>query len=272
MVLHFLLNPSDLEKTNPRYRKKARSSLSRTSLVCRDWCNAQRPHLFADLELRSSADAQFLCKMLRNATDGRLPAAIKSLEFRHGASLIRSCRLLVGNVLPSLSLLSLSSYSTPHPEMLGPSLRPLFTRCQSLRQLELWGVRLFSISALVHLVGDMTNLEELELHDVSWVRQLDQPPSRVPLSCFRSLRRICGNISDPWMLIWLFAPTLARRCDDPPRDIISSNSDIGLLILLAMPFYEARREGHIEILYDAGTCIFPLRRIASQVCDIFRCQ
>lgn len=173
--------------------------------------------------------------MLDGQKNGWLSAAIIRLRLASRISLSRFCRLLSGK-LPMLCELYVGSTFGIHREspskLFVQSSRPFLMLYDGLGIVDLGDVKFFSLSALVHILGDIANLEVLMITHLTWVHPpgAERPPARMSLSSFRRLRRIvcpCG-----WALIWLFAPLLARRCANPSEDAISRNSDIRLLSML----------------------------------------
>lgn len=256
MVLKQLLNSTGCTPNpNSNRRRKFKSIISRTSLVCREWCRSQRPMLFADLDLRSIADLRFLLDTLRHPTNLHLSAAVAILHIRSdGAvpiSMYRCCRLLASQ-LPSLRQLYVRAGKGS--DVFGPSLQPFPAR---LKQLALYGTKLFSLSALVHVLGNATGLEILQLNYCHFVRSENRPPTRLRLADFPKLRQVWYSAeardNRAWRLGWLFAPLLARRCKGHPEDATSGNSDAELLVHLGTFLDDAKSSRMQTVMrYEKG--------------------
>lgn len=243
MVLKQLLNPTGCTpNVNSYRRRKFKSIISRISLVCRKWCRSQRPMLFADLDLRSIADLRFLLDTLRHPTNVHLSAAVAVLHIRSDGgvpmSAYRCCRLLASQ-LPSLRQLYMRAGQGS--DVFRPSLQPFLAR---LKQLALHGTKLFSLSALVHMLGNASELEILRLDYCHFVHSENRPPTRMHRESFPKLRQVwySADIHDnrAWRLGWLSAPLLARRCEGHPEDATSGNSDAELLVLLGTLLDDAK--------------------------------
>lgn len=218
--------------------KDIKSGLSRTSLVCQAWCRIQRPKLFASIWLHSTTDVRFLLDMLRRPNNGWLPAAVTEIHIVNhdspGISTERCCRLLLPK-FPSLAVLDYDRIGDPFNRQFGPSLQPVFVRHKNIRKLTLDSSPFQSLSVLVHVLGDMANLEVLEVSNCpEHISSSDRAPTRMFLSSFPKLRRVCHETEGDrsGKLGWLLSPLLARRCKDHPEDAASGNSDAALLILL----------------------------------------
>lgn len=257
MILCSLLNDGLSEY---EYRRQERRFLSRASLVCREWCSILRPKLLARLRIETSAQLRFLLDALRRPHNEWLPGAIKHLgmvaegETDTCLSIDRFCRSLAGK-LPSLVQFRIYPGGYDDVGVSASSLQPFFAHHSTLRRLELTHVVFLSLSALVHTLQDMANLEELEMDTTSWGRLEDRPPTRMTLSSFPKLRfvRFSHEVPHFWMAAWLFAPLLARRCADAPEDPTTNNSDAALLSTLTRSCcgHEAF-QCDMELSYDKG--------------------
>lgn len=235
MVLDQLFCPYD--STDGR-RKDIKSDISRISLVCQAWCRIQRPKLFESIWLHSTTDVRFLLDMLRRPNNGWLPAAIKDVHIWNNGSprtsTERCCRLLLPR-FPSLTVFRYDGDGDPSTRQFGPSLQPVFARHKNIRNLALNYLLFNSLSVLVHVLGDMVNLEVLGVdHWPEHIDSSDRLPTRMLLSSFQKLRCVWHgtNSHRSGKLGWLLSPVLARRCKDHPEDAVSDNSDAALLVLL----------------------------------------
>lgn len=238
MVLDQLMYTTRIPSHKGDERKDIKLGLSRTSLVCHAWCRIQRPKLFESIQLLSTTDVRFLLDMLRHPNNGWLPAAVTDIHIfdydTPGISTERCCRLLLPK-LPSLTVFSYNGVRHSSTRQFGPSLQPVFARHKNIRKLTLDSVLFQSLSVLVHVLGDMVHLEELEVSN--WPEHIsssDRAPTRMFLSSFPKLRRVWHDDDShrSGKLGWLFSPLLARRCKDHPEDATTSNSDAALLVLL----------------------------------------
>lgn len=254
MVLSRLLDTTE-HTPQGSARDEFKSGLSRASLVCREWSRILRPKLIEDLELRSPADVRFLLNALRRPSEGWSSTAIKQLtvvgDTEKLISIPRSCHLLAGK-LPSLRRLSIYARMRDDATF-GPSMQPFFARHKDIRYLKMTGVEFYSMSTLVHVLGGMEHLEELDLPHCFLVCAEDRPPTRMSVSSFRKLRCVkCFEHFGP-ETCWLFAPLLARRCEGLSDDATNNNSDAKLLILLHTSLAdEDCEQGESLMEYDEG--------------------
>lgn len=274
MILDPLLSEEE-DTPYPEYRSKgSKCGLTRTSLVCREWCNIQRPKLFSCLSVRA-ADVHVLLEMLHHPNNAGLSAHIRDFELDLGdkkssSSMDRVCKLLFIR-LPSLRSLRITADLDANATF-EPSSQSSFACLINIQRLNFTNTAFSSLSALAHMLGGMANLEVLTFSNCALVRSKGRPPTRMSLASFPKLRSVYVEGKHPrsWNPGWLFSPLLARRRGGFPEEEILGGSDAELLVLLgtSISLRSANLEpAQIKTAYDegAGFCYWMRHRITDFV-------
>ncbi|KAJ3531933.1 hypothetical protein NM688_g7498 [Phlebia brevispora] len=172
--------------------RASKRELGQISLVCRRWAKLIRPKIFEQLELRNRDDADTLLSFVRCPTSV-ISGYIKSLTLKLSVNLypyapwIHTVCFLILHRLPTKPDIELT-VEGPLPSnkaMTGvhDMVPPTYPHCSSgITYLGLCDVQFKSFVDIMRTIGDMPNLQQVNLSKVTWNHSQDEefrpPPAR----------------------------------------------------------------------------------------------
>ncbi|EKM53363.1 uncharacterized protein PHACADRAFT_197797 [Phanerochaete carnosa HHB-10118-sp] len=160
--------------------------VSKFSLVSQAWSQQCRPRLFGTLRINGEEDCRILYDIVRSPLSGWLAYHVGTLYFDNSWFPGHPFWMILARLLPACHTIHQLVYD-PRDIAFRCLSRSAYTKTsiRNITSLALYHCKLPSFSALLRVLGDITYLEVVNLHQVSW--------PGAPLMAISTTNNVCSG-------------------------------------------------------------------------------